>query len=191
MSRSPAPMKCLALLVALSLGPLAAAQWNKAKKEKKMSLYDLMANTLSGSPQPLSAYRGKVVLVVNVASECGYTPQYGGLEKLYEELKPKGFVILGFPSNDFGGQEPGTPAQIQTFCQKNYGVSFPMFEKVATKGEAQSPVYKFLAEGNGEPKWNFHKYLVGKDGKVRKAFPSKVAPEAKELREAIDAALKE
>lgn len=188
MTRSLVQTKRLLLLVALFWAPLGAAQSNK---EKKMSFYDFTANTLAGSPQPLSAYRGKVVLVVNVASECGYTPQYAGLEKLYEEMKSKGFVILGFPSNDFGGQEPGTPAEIQIFCQKNYGVSFPMFEKVTTKGAAQSPVYKFLTDGNGEPKWNFHKYLVGKDGKVRKAFASKVTPETKELRDAIDAALKE
>lgn len=155
-----------------------------------MSLFEITANTLAGKPQPLAAYKGKVTLVVNTASECGFTPQYAGLEKLYEEYKDKGLVILGFPSNDFGAQEPGSAEQIHAFCQKNYGVQFPMFEKVATKGSAQAPVYKFLTAKHGEPKWNFHKYLVGKDGQVRAAFPSKVAPESKELREAIDAALK-
>jgi glutathione peroxidase len=160
-------------------------------KEPVMSLHDLTVNTLAGKPQPLSAYKGKVALVVNTASECGYTPQYAGLEKLYEEYKGKGLVILGFPSNDFGKQEPGTADQIHAFCQKNYGVQFPMFEKVATKGSDQAPVYKFLTAKYGEPKWNFHKYLVGKDGQVRQAFPSKIAPESKELRDAIDAALKE
>jgi glutathione peroxidase len=156
-----------------------------------MSLYDLTVNTLAGQPQPLATYKGKVALVVNVASECGFTPQYAGLEKLYEEYSPKGLVVLGFPSNDFGAQEPGSPEQIQTFCQKNYGVQFPMFEKVATKGAAKSPVYQALSEKHGEPKWNFHKYLVGKDGSVKQAFPSNVAPDAKELRTAIDAALAE
>jgi glutathione peroxidase len=160
-------------------------------KEAPMSLYDLTANTLAGKPQPLSAYKGKVALVVNTASECGYTPQYAGLEKLYEEYKDRGLVVLGFPSNDFGAQEPGSAEQITTFCKKNYGVQFPMFEKVAVKGAAQSPVYKLLTAKLGEPKWNFHKYLVGKDGQVLKAFPSKVTPDAKELREAIDAALKD
>jgi len=171
-------MRLLAML--LLCAPLAA-------KEGPMSLHDLTVNTLAGKPQPLSAYKGKVVLVVNTASECGYTPQYAGLEKLYEEYKDKGLVILGFPSNDFGKQEPGSAEQIATFCKKNYGVSFPMFEKVVIK---DSPVYKFLTQKQPEPKWNFTKYLVGKDGQVRASFPSKVAPEAKELRDAIDAALK-
>jgi len=177
-------MRTLVLALTLAIAaPLAA-------KEKAMSLHDLTVNTLAGQPQSLSTYKGKVVLVVNTASECGFTPQYAGLEKLYEEYKDKGLVILGFPSNDFGAQEPGSAEQIQSFCKKNYGVQFPMFEKVATKGDQQAPVYKFLTAQHGEPKWNFHKYLVGKDGQVKQAFPSKVAPESKELREAIDAALK-
>jgi glutathione peroxidase len=160
-----------------------------AGKEAPMSLYDLTVNNLGGKPQPLAAYKGKVTLVVNTASECGFTPQYAGLEKLYKDYSPKGLVILGFPSNDFGKQEPGTSEQIHNFCEKNYGVTFPMFEKVATKGSDQSPVYKFVTAKNGEPKWNFHKYLVGKDGQVIKAFPSNVTPESKELHDAIDAAL--
>jgi glutathione peroxidase len=151
----------------------------------------LTVNSLSGKPQPLALYRGKVALVVNTASECGFTPQYAGLEKLYESYRDRGLVVLGFPSNDFGAQEPGTAAQIQSFCQKNYGVTFPMFEKVSTKGGGKSPVYELLTEKLGEPKWNFHKYLVGKDGRVKKAFPSNVAPDSPELRTAIDAALKE
>ncbi len=154
-----------------------------------MSLHELTANLLNGTPQPLSTYKGKVVLVVNTASECGYTPQYAGLEKLYESYKDKGFVILGFPSNDFGAQEPGTATEIATFCKKNYGVTFPMFAKVATKGADQAPVYKFLAPTDGGPKWNFHKYLVGKDGKILHAYPSKVAPESADLHKDIDAAL--
>jgi glutathione peroxidase len=172
--------RLLALL--LIAAPLSA-------KEGPMSLHDLTANTLAGKPQPLAAYKGKVLLVVNTASECGYTPQYAGLEKLYEEYRDKGLVVLGFPSNDFGAQEPGSAEQIQTFCKKNYGVSFPMFEKVSTKGAQQSLVYKFLTQKQPEPKWNFHKFLVGKDGQVRASFPSKVTPESKELRDAIEAAL--
>lgn len=174
----------------LIIGALLAASF-VAAKEAPMSFFDLTANTLAGKAQPLSTYKGKVALVVNVASECGFTPQYGGLEKLYEEYSPKGLVILGFPSNEFGGQEPGTAEQIHAFCEKNYGVKFPMFEKISTKGATQSPVYKFVTAKFGEPKWNFHKYLVGKDGQVKQAFPSKVAPDSKELRDAIDAALKE
>ncbi len=153
-----------------------------------MTFHDLTVNTLAGKPQDLSAYRGKVVLVVNVASACGFTPQYAGLEKLHKEYQDRGFAVLGFPSNDFGKQEPGSAEEIQQFCQKNYGVSFPMFEKLSTK---TSPVYETLSAGHGAPKWNFHKYLVGKDGQVKQAFPSNVAPEAPELRAAIDAALAE
>jgi glutathione peroxidase len=120
-----------------------------------------------------------VSLVVNVASECGYTPQYKGLQELYQELQGRGFTVLGFPSNEFGGQEPGSPEQIQGFCQRNYGVSFPMFSKLVTKpGPEQSPVYAFLTKGGDAPKWNFA------------FFPSKVAPESKELREAIESALR-
>jgi glutathione peroxidase len=158
--------------------------------EKTMSLYDLTVDTLDGKPQPLSIYKGKVALVVNTASECGFTPQYAGLEKLYEDYKDKGFVILGFPSNDFGGQEPGSPEQIKKFCEVNYHVRFPLFEKVKTKGDGQSPVYVFLTEKSDPPKWNFHKYLVGRDGKVLAAFPSKVEPGSAELKSAIDTALK-
>jgi glutathione peroxidase len=155
-----------------------------------MTLHALEAPRLNGQMESLSTYKGKVVLVVNVASECGFTPQYAGLEKLFEAYKDKGFTILGFPCNQFGGQEPGTADQIQSFCQKNFGVTFPLFAKVDVKGAAKAPVYQFLTEGFGEPKWNFHKYLVGKDGKVIKAYPSDVEPMGAELKAAIEAALK-
>jgi glutathione peroxidase len=155
------------------------------------SLFQLSANKLDGTPQPLAAYQGKVLLIVNTASQCGYTPQYAGLEQLHAEYRGKGLEVLGFPSNDFGAQEPGTAQEIASFCSVNYGVTFPLFEKIRTKGEGQSPVYQFLATGHGEPRWNFHKYLVGKDGQVRRAFPSNVAPDSKELRDAIEAALAE
>ena len=155
-----------------------------------MSFFDLKAETLAGKPQDFSAYKGKVVLVVNTASECGFTPQYEGLEKLYEELKDKGLVILGFPSNEFGGQEPGSAEQIQTFCSRKFHVQFPMFNKVQTKGPGQSPVYAFLTAKHPAPEWNFHKYLVGKDGQVRGAYKSAVKPDSAELRAAIAEALK-
>lgn len=155
------------------------------------SLYALTVNRLNGKPEALKTYEGKVVLLVNTASECGYTPQYEGLEALWQEYQTKGVVVLGFPSNDFGGQEPGNSQEIATFCQRNYGVSFPMFEKVVSKGPQAAPVFKFLAATAGEPKWNFHKYLVNKQGKVVKAFPSSVTPESAELRAAIDSALAE
>jgi glutathione peroxidase len=153
------------------------------------SLHGFTVNRLNGKPEELKTYEGKVVLLVNTASECGYTPQYQGLETLWQEYQSKGVVVLGFPSNDFGGQEPGSSQEIATFCQRNYGVSFPMFEKVVTKGPKAAPLFKFLSAAAGEPKWNFHKYLVDKQGKVVKAFPSSVTPESAELRSAIDAAL--
>ena len=154
------------------------------------SLYDLKVTTLAGQPADLAAYRGKVVLVVNVASRCGYTPQYAGLEKLHREMAPKGVTILGFPSNDFGGQEPGTPDEIQTFCKLTYDVTFPLFAKVVTKaGPDQSPVYAFLGETGNLPQWNFAKYVVDKNGKVVAFFPSRVVPDAPELRAAIEKAL--
>ena len=154
------------------------------------SLYSLKTTTLAGQPADLSQYAGKVTLVVNVASQCGFTPQYTGLQKLYDEMKGRGVEVLGFPSNDFGAQEPGSAEEIATFCKKNYGVTFPMFSKVVTKaGGDQSPVYSFLGSSGSLPAWNFGKYLVGKDGKVVGYYPSKVAPDAKELRDAIEAAL--
>jgi glutathione peroxidase len=154
------------------------------------SLYDLRTTSLLGEPADLGSYRGKVTLVVNVASECGYTPQYEGLEKLHRELSGKGFAVLGFPSNDFGGQEPGSAQQIATFCRLTYDVTFPMFAKVSTlAGPSQSPVYKFLGATGHLPAWNFSKYVVGKDGKVVAFFPSEVTPEAPALRNAIAKAL--
>jgi glutathione peroxidase len=154
------------------------------------SLYDLKTATLSGEPADLATYRGSVTLVVNVASKCGYTPQYEGLEKLHQELAPRGFSVLGFPSNDFGGQEPGSAEDIQQFCRLTYGVTFPMFAKVETRpGTGQSPVYAFLGQSGSLPQWNFGKYVVGKDGKVRAYFPSRTTPDAKELRDAIEQAL--
>ena len=154
------------------------------------SFYDLKTDTLQGQPADLAAYRGQVTLVVNTASECGYTPQYEGLEQLHRELSGKGFSVLGFPSNDFGGQEPGTAQQIAEFCRRNYGVSFPMFAKLSTRpGAAQSPVYKFLGATGNLPAWNFSKYVVGRDGRVVAFFLSAVTPEAPELRAAIAKAL--
>jgi len=153
-----------------------------------MTFFDLEAPTINHVNQPLSAYAGKVLLVVNVASACGFTPQYEGLEALSARLAPRGFAVLGFPSNEFGAQEPGTEAEIKTFCDTRYHVTFPMFAKVRTKGADKSPVYQFLTAREGEPAWNFHKYLVGKDGQVIQAFPSKVKPDDPALLAAIEAA---
>jgi glutathione peroxidase len=146
--------------------------------------------TLLGAPADLRQYRGKVTLVVNVASYCGYTPQYKGLEALHRELKDKGFAVLGFPSNDFGEQEPDSPDEIGAFCKRTYDVTFPMFEKVVTRpGRDQSPVYEFLGTFGKLPAWNFSKYLVGKDGKIIAFYPSEVTPESQTLRQAITKAL--
>ena len=156
------------------------------------SFYDLKTTTLAGIPADLGQYRGMVSLVVNVASKCGYTPQYEGLEKLQREMNGKGFNVLGFPSNDFGGQEPGTAQEIANFCRLTYGVTFPMFEKVVTKRRAgQSPVYVFLGASGNLPAWNFSKYVVDKQGRVVAFFPSEVTPEDPALRAAIARALEE
>ncbi|MFO0827807.1 MAG: glutathione peroxidase [Phycisphaerales bacterium] len=162
-----------------------------ADKWKTTSFYSFKTKTLEGQDADLNAYEGKVCLVVNVASQCGNTPQYEGLEKLYLELKDKGFVVLGFPSNDFGGQEPGTPEEIRKFCTSKYKVTFPMFAKVQTKsGEGQSEIYSYLGARTGSlPNWNFAKYLVGRDGQPIAFFAAKTKPDAKDLREAIDKAL--
>ena len=154
------------------------------------SFYDLKTSYLDGKPADLGVFRGKVTLAVNVASKCGFTPQYEGLEKLNRELAPKGFAVLGFPSNDFGAQEPGTAQEIAQFCKLTYGVTFPMFEKLVTKpGKEQSPIYQFLGSSGHLPAWNFSKYVIGKDGKVLAFFPSDVTPESPELRGAIAKAL--
>jgi glutathione peroxidase len=178
-------------IIGLAAVAFGAILWAGDAAMADDSLYSLQTTTLDGKPADLAQYKGKVALAVNVASKCGLTPQYEGLEKLHKELQGKGFTVLGFPSNDFGGQEPGTPEEIVTFCRKNYGVTFPMFSKLVTKsGPDQSPIYATLARGGGElPAWNFAKYVIGKDGKVVKFFGSKVAPDDKELRATIDAAL--
>jgi glutathione peroxidase len=155
------------------------------------SFYALSTARLNGQPVDLKEYAGKVALVVNTASKCGFTPQYKGLQELYTDLSPRGFVILGFPSNDFGGQEPGTAEEIKTFCELNYKVTFPMFTKVVTKaGPDQSPIYTWLGQSGNLPQWNFSKYVIGKDGHIVAFFPSKVTPDAPELRAAIESALK-
>ncbi|MGB8853878.1 MAG: glutathione peroxidase [Pirellulales bacterium] len=148
--------------------------------------------SIDGKPVDLASYKGKVVLVVNVASRCGYTKQYAGMQKLYDTYKDKGFVILGFPANDYGAQEPGSDAEIAEFCSTKYGVTFPMFSKITVKGPGKAPLYQTLTESadpKGEVAWNFEKFLIGKDGVVIGRFKSGVAPESAELAKAIEAAL--
>jgi glutathione peroxidase len=179
------------VLVAAATWPLAASQSvPTALGTAVTSFYDLRTRTLDGRPADLAQYRGTVSLVVNVASFCGYTPQYAGLERLYRELKGKGVTLLGFPSNDFGEQEPGTAQEIADFCRLNYDVTFPMFEKVVTRsGAGQSPVYAFLGRSGHLPAWNFSKYVIDRQGRVVAFFPSDVTPEDPKLRAAITKAL--
>jgi glutathione peroxidase len=184
------PAFAVTLATSLILATAAFAQSPRATGGPVSSFYDLKTMTLRGKPADLDMYRGKVSLVVNVASKCGFTPQYEGLEKLQREMKGQAFNVLGFPSNDFGSQEPGTPEEIQQFCKLTYDVTFPMFEKVVTRpGPGQSPIYSFLGKTGQLPAWNFAKYVVNKTGQVVAFFPSQVAPESQELRAAIAKAL--
>jgi glutathione peroxidase len=169
----------------------ATRSMRRRPQNAAMSFFALAAKALDSAPADLASLRGKVVLVVNVASACGFTPQYAGLQKLHDELQPRGFAVVGFPSNDFGAQEPGDAAQIREFCSAKYHVTFPLFAKVVTKaGAEQSPVYAWLQQATGKlPNWNFCKYLIAKDGTALGFFAAKVAPDAPELRAAITAAL--
>jgi len=177
------PKFALAVLCALAVTTAISAQ-------QPQSFYDLKTMALDGKPGNLAQYKGSVSLVVNVASKCGYTPQYAGLEKLQREMKGKGFNVLGFPSNDFGGQEPGSAQEIASFCKLTYDVTFPMFEKLVTKrGADQSPIYAFLGTSGKLPAWNFSKYLIDKQGRIAAFFPSDVTPEDPALRAAIAKAL--
>ena len=160
-------------------------------RDTAMNFYALKTNTLDGQSTSLEQYQGKVTLVVNVASYCGKTPQYAGLERLQKKYESQGFSVLGFPSNDFGKQEPGSAEEIREFCTKNYQVTFPLFQKLQTKaGTGQSPVYEALKQATGKlPSWNFGKYLVARDGKVIAFYPSNVEPDAPELVSALETAL--
>jgi glutathione peroxidase len=154
------------------------------------SVHEFTLPSIDGAPAPLAAYKGKTVLIVNVASQCGYTPQYTGLEALYKKYKNQGFVILGFPANNFGAQEPGTNEEIKTFCTRNYSVTFPIYSKISVKGDDQAPLYKFLTDQTGgDIKWNFTKILVDGNGKVIGRFEPKVTPESPELVGAVEKAL--
>jgi glutathione peroxidase len=157
------------------------------------NLYDIPLKDINGKAASLKDYQGKVLLLVNVASRCGYTPQYSGLEALFEKYQKRGFEVLGFPCNDFGSQEPGSNEEIKQFCTSKYQVTFPMYDKLHVKGAEQHPLYAALTGPNspfpGDVKWNFGKFLVGRDGKIIKRFDSGVKPDAPELTKAIEAAL--
>lgn len=173
-------MKFLLMLSALALGSSSS------------EIYSFKAKSIDAVERSLAEYQGKVLLIVNTASECGYTPQYAALQKLFQKYKDQGFVVLGFPSNDFGGQEPGTNAQIKFFCKTNYSVDFPMFEKGSVSGKGAQPLFAWLthqAADQGEIKWNFEKFLVARDGKTVVRFRSSVKPDSRELVSKIEAAL--
>lgn len=153
------------------------------------SVHEFTMKSIDGQDTPLANWKGKVVLFVNVASQCGYTPQYKGLEALYRKYKDSGFVVVGVPANNFGSQEPGSNEEIKQFCTRNYSVTFPMMAKVSVKGPDTAPLYQYLQQAAGDVRWNFTKFLVGKDGKVIQKFDSGVAPESAELTKAIEQAL--
>jgi glutathione peroxidase len=160
------------------------------------SVLDFTLNNIDGQPAPLAQFKGKVLLMVNVASQCGFTPQYTGLEALFEKYKDKGLVVVGFPANNFGQQEPGSNEEIKTFCDRTYHVKFPMYAKISVKGADKHPLYQFLTDKQsnpqtgGEIKWNFTKFLIGKDGKVIQRFESDVEPQSPEVIAAIEKALR-
>lgn len=166
-----------------------------ASENTNQNVYDFSFKTLvGGKPMPLSNYSGKVLLIVNTASQCGFTPQYEGLEKLYETYKDKGFVIIGVPSNDFGAQEPGSSEEIAHFCKLNYGVSFPMASKEIVSGDNAHPFYKYAKKKLGfgtAPKWNFHKYAINRKGVLIDYFNSTTSPDSSRVKSAIESALSE
>ncbi len=157
------------------------------------SLFDVPLKDIDGKSTSLKPYEGKVLLIVNVASKCGYTPQYKDLEAIYKKYNDQGFTVLGFPCNQFGGQEPGTDAEIKQFCSSKYDVTFPMFDKLEVNGANRHPLYQQLAGKNspvaGDIKWNFTKFLIGRDGKILKRFDSAVKPDSTEVTHAIESAL--
>lgn len=178
-------MKAILLVSAMLLLGIVAVQAG--------SIYDIKLKDIDGNDTTLGAYKGKVLLIVNVASKCGYTKQYTGLEALYQKYKDRGVVVLGFPCNQFGGQEPGSNEEIKQFCSSKYSVTFPLFDKLEVNGANRHPLYDFLAGEKspfpGDIKWNFGKFIIGKDGKVAKRFGSSTTPESEEMTKEIERAL--
>ena len=154
------------------------------------SIHEFTMDALNGTPTPLANFKGKVMLVVNVASQCGYTYQYEALQALYLKYKDQGLVVAGFPANNFGAQEPGTNEEIGAFCKSKYGVTFPLFSKISVKGRDEAPLYKFLTQTGGDIQWNFTKFLVDSKGKVIARFEPDVEPNSKEIVSAVETALK-
>ena len=186
----------MVVLALLGISSLGRTNDRGSGTKAPSSIYDFEMKNIDGKPVKLSQYKGKVLLVVNVASKCGYTPQYEGLQKVYTKYHGQGFEILGFPANNFMGQEPGTDEEIKTFCSLKYNVTFPMFSKISVKGDDIHPLYKFLTDKQTDPEfggdisWNFNKFLVGRDGKIIARFTSKDTPESDKVVQAIEGALK-
>lgn len=180
------------LFTATALAILFSAQTKPAGGTKVPAALDFTMKSIDGRPVDLSKYQGRVVLMVNVASQCGYTPQYEGLEELHRKYAAKGLSVLGFPSNDFGAQEPGSDPEIADFCKKNYGVEFDMFSKIVVRGSGQSPLYKYLTthpKFSGQVDWNFEKFLIGRNGEVIGRFKSDVEPLSKPMMGAVENAI--
>ena len=173
----------------------AVCLWMGAAAFAASSVYDFTLDSLKGAPTPLANYKGQVMLLVNVASQCGYTYQYEALQAVYKKYEPQGLVIAGFPANNFGAQEPGSNEEIGAFCKSKFGVTFPMFSKISVKGADKAPLYQFLTDKKanpatgGEINWNFTKFLVDRGGKVIQRFEPAVEPNSKEVLAAIEAAL--
>ncbi len=193
-------IKAAILLLALAGGALAGAAYHlgfifnpsPSEPPAEGSIYDFRVKDIDGKDVKLDSYKGKVLMIVNVASKCGYTPQYEGLQALYGKFKDRGFVVLGFPANNFMGQEPGTDAEIKEFCSTRYNVTFPMFSKISVKGEDQHPLYTFLTHEKtnpnfaGEISWNFNKFLIDRNGSIVGRFGTKVAPEDPSVTAAVE-----
>ncbi len=182
----------MGLFAAIVLAILTSAQTKPTGSRNVAAALNFTMNSIDGKPVDLSKYEGRVVLMVNVASQCGFTYQYEGLEDLHKKYAAKGLSILGFPANDFGAQEPGTNSEIAQFCKQNYGVDFDMFSKIVVKGAGQAPLYKYLTnlpKFRGDVGWNFEKFLIGRNGEVIGRFKSEVEPFSKEMIGAIETAL--
>ena len=185
---------CAALLLLAGVNGASAAgsPTDAAEQSATASLFDLSFDAIDRSPMPLAQYEGRPILLVNTASLCGFTPQYDGLQAVWEKYRDQGLVVIGAPSNDFGGQEPGSNGEIKKFCETNFNISFPLTDKVDVTGADAHPVFQWAKRSFGaaaEPKWNFHKILIGRDGAVAAAFPSSVEPGSERLTRAIESAL--
>lgn len=184
------------MVASLVMASPVMANGKSGKTDKVKSVYDFSLKDINGKDVKLKNYRGKVVMLVNVASKCGLTPQYEGLQKIYTKYQGQGFVILGIPANNFGGQEPGTNEEIKTFCSLKYNVTFPMFSKISVKGDDIDPLYKFLTDKQTNPEfggdiaWNFNKFLVDRNGKIIARFSPKETPDSEKVIQTLEAALK-